>query len=86
MRESRASCCCWSFIWNFQHFDTIYVLVTRRRGPRAPPRPFPWPSTTPRQGLRPGHSHRLGGLWMLLAGSSSSAFYLRRETKESFMT
>ncbi|GAA3310432.1 carbohydrate ABC transporter permease [Nonomuraea dietziae] len=69
------------FIWNFQHFDTIYVLTGG--GPAGSTKTFAVAVyDTAFKGFDLGHATALGGLWMLLL-LVLVAFYLRRETKES---
>ncbi|GAA2380318.1 sugar ABC transporter permease [Nonomuraea africana] len=68
------------FIWNFQHFDTIYVLTGG--GPAGATKTFAVAVyDTAFKGFDLGHATALGGLWMLLL-LVLVAFYLRRETKE----
>ncbi|MEV4161299.1 carbohydrate ABC transporter permease [Nonomuraea dietziae] len=69
------------FIWNFQHFDTIYVLTGG--GPAGSTKTFAVAVyDTAFKGFDLGRATALGGLWMLLL-LVLVAFYLRRETKES---
>jgi multiple sugar transport system permease protein len=68
------------FIWNFQHFDTIYVLTGG--GPAGATETFAVAVyDTAFKGFDLGHATALGGLWMLLL-LVLVAFYLRHETKE----
>ncbi|WP_344973549.1 sugar ABC transporter permease [Streptosporangium fragile] len=69
------------FIWNFQHFDTIYVLTGG--GPAGATKTFAVAVyDTAFKGFDLGHATALGGLWMLLL-LVLVAVYLRRETKEN---
>ncbi|MEV4018205.1 sugar ABC transporter permease [Nonomuraea angiospora] len=65
------------FIWNFQHFDTIYVLTGG--GPAGATKTFAVAVyDTAFKGFDLGHATALGGLWMLLL-LVLMAFYLRKE-------
>ncbi|MFC5184606.1 carbohydrate ABC transporter permease [Actinomadura harenae] len=67
------------FIWNFQHFDTIYVLTGG--GPAGATRTFAVAVyDTAFKGFDLGHATALGALWMVLL-LGAVAVYLRAEGK-----
>ncbi|MGP3910076.1 carbohydrate ABC transporter permease [Nonomuraea sp. 10N515B] len=69
------------FIWNFQHFDTIYVLTGG--GPAGATKTFAVAVyDTAFKGFDLGHASALGGLWMLLL-LILVAIYLRREKEDA---
>ncbi|MGV9266099.1 carbohydrate ABC transporter permease [Kitasatospora sp. NPDC003701] len=69
------------FIWNFQHFDTIYVLTGG--GPANATRTFAVAVYDDAfRGFDLGHATALGGLWMLLL-LGLVAVYLRLSQREA---